>query len=492
MLLRNTVWSLLGEGLPLAAAVVSIPLLIAAAGMERFGALTLIWALLGYLALLDMGLVRSMVQIVSERLGRGDADPGGAPGAVAVPALALIVGLGVVAGAALALFAGPVARTLTLSDPALADEMRHALYVAAAVVPVALASSGLRGLLEAHQRFRAVNLVRMVVGVLNYLSPLAVLPFHDGLVPVLAAILAGRLLGLAALAELCRRFVDLRRPQGGGFGFAALRPLFAMGAWMTLNNLVGPAMMYADRFILGGFTAAAAVAYYTTPFEMTTRLLFIPTAVAGVLFPLVARSFRSRPENLAAVLGLGGGGLAALFALGVAAADLLGKCVLGLWLGADFARQSAVILTVLTLGTALNAVAYVPYAVLHGIGRVDVTARLQLAELPVYLAVLYWLVQAYGPLGAAAAWSMRTGADLFLLLYFVRRHAPQTGGVVVRLAAAAAVAAASGTGGLMLGGVDGTAILLIGQAAAAALGGTAALAALRSPAGRALRRTAAS
>lgn len=483
MLLRNTLWSLLGEGLPLAAAVISIPLLIAAVGMERFGALTLIWALLGYLGLLDMGLVRSMVQIVSERLGRAaDMTAEDGPGRVAVPALALIVGLGIVAGAALALFAGTAARALTVSDPALADETRRALLAAALIVPTALASSGLRGLLEAHQRFRAVNLVRMLVGVLNYLSPLAVLPFYDGLVPVLAAILAGRLLGLALLAAACRRFVDLRGWRAG-LNAAALRPLFAMGAWMTLNNLVGPAMMYADRFILGGVAAAAAIAYYTTPFEMATRLLFIPTAVAGVLFPLVARRFRSRPETVAAVLGLGGGGLLALFAVGVAAVALLGEWLLQLWLGADFARNSAPVLTVLMLGVALNAAAYVPYAVLHGVGRVDVTARLQLAELPVYLLTVYWLAQNFGPLGAAAAWSLRTGADLFCLLFFVRRFAPGTAATVAALAVAAALSAGSAVMGAWLGALSGDrlglAVLTIGQIAAAAAAAAVALTARR-------------
>jgi O-antigen/teichoic acid export membrane protein len=487
MLLRNTLWSLAGEGLPLVAAVVSIPLLISSVGVDGFGALTLIWALLGYLALLDMGLVRSMVQIVAERLGGDDPRP---PAETAVPAVALIAVLGLAAGAGLAVFAGPLARLLTASDPVAVDEMRRALYVAALIAPTALISSALRGLLEAHQRFRAVNLTRMTVGVLNYLSPLAVLPFNNGLAAVVAAILAGRLLGLAAFAWACRGFFGSDR-RWGGANFAALRPLFSMGAWMTLNNLIGPAMMYADRFVLGSVAATAAVAYYTVPFEMTTRLLFIPTAVASVLFPLAARNFRRAPETVPLILALGGGALLATFAVGLGVTALLGEWLLRIWLGGDFARESAPVLTVLMLGVMLNAVAYAPYALLQGIGRVDLTARLQLAELPVYLLVLYFLVHRFGPLGAAAAWSLRTGADLFLLLFLLSRHAPQAAAQALRLGGAALVAAVAAVLGLRSEGGAGMAGLLFGQGLAAILAAVLFMQALRSPAGRGLMGAAA-
>ncbi|HYH40103.1 MAG TPA: flippase, partial [Azospirillum sp.] len=211
------------------AALVSIPLLISAVGMERFGALTLIWALLGYLGVLDLGLGRSLVQVVADRIGHaghaayaahaggpenkpGD-DQGGGTAGIAGPAIALMGAIGLLTGGAVALGAGLLADRFQLDTGTSPDEIRLSLLIAAAIVPIALVSAGLRGVLEAHQRFRPISLVRMTVGVLNYLSPLCVLPFSQSLVPVIAAIAAGRFIGLVGYGVLAvRQMPDLLRP----------------------------------------------------------------------------------------------------------------------------------------------------------------------------------------------------------------------------------------------------------------------------------------
>ena len=70
-LVRNTFWNLLGEGAPLLVALVAIPRLVHAMGMQRFGILTLVWMLIGYLSLFDLGLGRALTNLVAQKLGAG-------------------------------------------------------------------------------------------------------------------------------------------------------------------------------------------------------------------------------------------------------------------------------------------------------------------------------------------------------------------------------------------------------------------------------------
>ena len=49
-------WTALGAGAPLLAAVVAIPPLIAGMGTTRFGVLSLAWVVVGYFSLFDFGL----------------------------------------------------------------------------------------------------------------------------------------------------------------------------------------------------------------------------------------------------------------------------------------------------------------------------------------------------------------------------------------------------------------------------------------------------
>src|SRR5882724_6272943 len=72
LLARNTVWNLIGSGAPMLVAVVCIPILIRGLGTDRFGVLTLAWALIGYASLFDLGLCRALTQLVARKLGAGE------------------------------------------------------------------------------------------------------------------------------------------------------------------------------------------------------------------------------------------------------------------------------------------------------------------------------------------------------------------------------------------------------------------------------------
>lgn len=464
ILLRNTLWNLLGEGLPMLAALISIPLLMSAVGIERFGALTLIWTLLGYLSLLDFGLGRSLVQVVADRLGHHRPGSGPDDNVVGIvgPAIAMMSGIGLLTGGMMALTSGFLTTLFHVkSGASTVEEVRVSLLMAAVIVPIALMSVGLRGILEAHQRFRPISLVRMAVGVLNYLGPLCILPFSQSLVPVVGAIACGRLIGLIAYGVLAvRQMPDLLRPHR--WGRPSLRGLFTMSAWMMLNNLVGSVMLYADRFILFSLVPAAAVAYYTTPFELLIRLIVISGALSLALFPLASGLFRRDPSALGRILDAGGHLTLGVFLLIQTGIFVGGETALSLWLGPSFAANSTLVLSVLMLGALFNAVAYVPHTLIHSIGRVDVTARLQMAQFPIYLGVLWLSAERFGPIGAAAAWSLRAAIDSGLLLVLLPRLVPGTKSAAITVGMRTLLAGASGLAGLLIGGAAGLTVSLIG------------------------------
>jgi O-antigen/teichoic acid export membrane protein len=62
----NTLWNLAGSGLALIAAAALIPFMLQRLGNEAFGVLTLIWALIGYFSLFDMGVGRAIADELSK------------------------------------------------------------------------------------------------------------------------------------------------------------------------------------------------------------------------------------------------------------------------------------------------------------------------------------------------------------------------------------------------------------------------------------------
>jgi O-antigen/teichoic acid export membrane protein len=110
-------------------------------------------------------------------------------------------------------------------------------------------------------------------------------------------------------------------------------------------------------------------------------------------------------------------------AMGVLAAMTIvgAHAVLTLWLGNAFADAGAMPLRILAVGVLANALAQVPFAILQGSGRADVTATIHLIELPLYGAALWLLTERYGITGAALAWSGRMALDLTFLHFAARR-----------------------------------------------------------------------
>src|SRR5437868_4802663 len=287
-LVHNSLFNLLGQGIPFLAAVVAIPLLIKGLGTDRFGVLTLAWMVTGYFSLFDFGLSRALTQVVAERISA-------VQGSVAPPlvwaALGLMGLLGSVATAVVVLIAPWLVHSVLKIPALLQGETVQAFYLLALAVPVVVVTAGLVGILTAFHRFGVLNAIRAPLGIFTFVAPLLVLPYSHSLLWVTAALVLGRTLACLVYAWACR---DLLPPPRRDLGrqLEELRPLFRFGAWMTVTNVVSPVMQYLDRFVVGAMLSIAAVAYYATPYEAVTKVLILPGAILGVLFPAFAASYR--------------------------------------------------------------------------------------------------------------------------------------------------------------------------------------------------------
>jgi O-antigen/teichoic acid export membrane protein len=81
--------------------------------------------------------------------------------------------------------------------------------------------------------------------------------------------------------------------------------------------------------------------------------------------------------------------------------------------------HSTRVLQILSLGVLANGLAAIPFALIQGTGRADITGKLHLLELPFYLAAVWYLTVHYGIAGTAVAWLLRVVADCILLFLLI-------------------------------------------------------------------------
>jgi len=437
LLARNTLLNTGAQLIPMFAAFVAIPVLIHALGADRFGVLTLAWAIIGYFSLFDLGLSRALTHAVASRLGIDDTTKD--LGEVVWTSMILMFVLGVVGGIVLAALATWVVGH-GLNVPAqLVGESRATLYLLALSMPLIVTTAGFRGLLEGHQHFGASGALRMPLGVFSFVGPLLVLPFSRQLPPIVALLVVGRLLTWIAHLVVClKRYPYLRERLA--LRVSAALPLLRIGGWMTATNIISPLMSYLDRFVVGAILPMAAVAHYVTPYELVSKLSLFPQSLMGVFFPAFATSFASDRERMAALFGRSLRALL-LFMFPLALILVLfAREGLTLWVGAAFAAASAPVLRWLAVGIFINSLAHAPFNVLQGIGRPDLTGKLHLVELPFYLGALYLFAHAFGIVGVAMAWVLRITADSAALLLVTTRQVPSVSEEVRRVVAWATIA----------------------------------------------------
>jgi len=423
-LVRNAAWNLSGSFIPMIAAVAVLPVILSSIGKESFGVLSLILALVGYFSVLDLGLGRALTKLVAEKQAAGKRFE---QCEIVWTGMAVLAALGSAAFLIVLPFAGLIAKRFLSVGPALQSETQTALKIAAAMMPLVLWSSALRGVLEGRQAFRRLNHVRVAMGLLTTLAPVAVLKFWNTLPAFVSILAAARLVTCVLYARTALKLLpELKTHRKIDPRVAKL--LFHFGGWMTVSNVVSPALVYLDRFVITSIISLSAVAYYVTPFEAVTKLLYLSSAFAAVLFPsfsALSCAFTRQELHLEFVKGLRTVAIvlapAVLFTLAAA------NPILRIWLGRDFSEHSTIILRILAVGVLLNGIASVPFAFIQGVGRPDLTAKSHLAQLVPYVTLCGVATAHFGISGTAVAWSMRALIDLTILLALVHRHMPRLG-----------------------------------------------------------------
>lgn len=411
-LARKMLWNAAGLTLPLIVGVAVVPVILRGLGTERFGFLSVIWMLIGYFSIFDLGLSRTLTKLVADRLA---TDRAADIGPLASTALLMVVVTSAVMSVVIGVSAGTIASRAFHGSPALVPEARQAISCLAASLPFVLVGTLLNGLLEGHQRFSLINAVRIPTGIMLLIMPLLVLPFTPNLAVITASLMLVRIANALTLWVLARRAVlglDLRP---SAFDPQLMRPLLTYGGWLTVSNVVAPITVYFDRFLIAGALGAAAVAYYTVPYDVLVRLWVLPVAVQGVLFPVFSSMHVQKSPSIAAMFKRSSEATLLLIAPAAVSCMLLASEGLRAWVGPVFAEHSANTARILAIGVLVNSMARTPFTYIQSAGRAKWTAMLHVLEVPLYIFVLWWLLKRDGIDGAAYAWTARILLDTVVL-----------------------------------------------------------------------------
>lgn len=404
-LVTDSAWNFLSLVIP---AVVALPVFAWIArlvGIELFGIFTLSFAIAGYASIFDLGLSRALIREVAINKDK--------PNVVRIfinTATVLIFILSAVASLAVFFSSHWIVDFINVS-PVYRGDAINGIQLLALCLPPMLITQVWLSYFEGLEQFAHLSYFKVFSSLSTVLLPLALAVYYPSFTMLVLGLVIARFLTFTTSALWLTKYIEIKPALNWGYA----TQLFKFGSWLTVSSVVGPIMVYFDRFILSSMIGAKQVAFYTAPSELVLRLITLPSAVSRTLFPNFSANTTVDNQKVyklsVIILGLS----ATLIALPI---FIFAENILILWMGTEFTGEPKWVLRILVVGFVFNAMAQVPFTQLQAKGFSKVTALVHCAEVLPYLIILYLLIETYGIIGAAVAWFIRVGVDtaIFFIL----------------------------------------------------------------------------
>jgi O-antigen/teichoic acid export membrane protein len=380
------------------ALLLAAPFLVHRLGLSQYGIWMLVSAILGSMGILSTGFGDATVKYVSTY--RSQNNSAGVERTIRAT-LTINAALGLLFGALVWVAAPFLAHGVFKIEPELQSASIGAIRISAIILVLRSVESVFVSTLRAFERYgppvklnvflRSVVVVSAVVlaamrrGVVDIM--LATL-FWSALVVVLQAVAAQRVAGTFNVLPTLQ--------------MDALREVFAFGCFSWLQALAAVVFSYADRFLVGAMLGTVPVAIYVLCVQATQPIHGLGAAAFNFLFPHISSRHEAgeihAPRRVFRFALLSSIGFSLALALPLI---LLGKPILSLWMGAEFAQQGYVVLGILAVAYVLLAVNVVPHYTLLALGSVRYVSIVNVLGGILSLAATAMLIPRLGLTGAA-------------------------------------------------------------------------------------------
>lgn len=407
MLARNSLFSLAGSVVPVLVTIVTLPFLLGLIGAERYGALALCWLILIYAAHVLGGVGTSITHSVA-KAGSDDARArdtmvtGIATSLIISPvtaAIACVVSL---------IFFGQYFQV----SEAVRDELLQSIWLIGLSSFVSGVSRACHGALVGKERFPIASIATMASnGGLPLLALLFAYWFGPTMSVLLWASLIAYCLGLVILlVDLWLTQLRLGRAK---LSWEKSKALMQFGLWIMATAIIAPLLLTMDRLVIGAQLGAIAVAAYTIPFQIISRLQLVPQSLINVLFPRLSVSHGEKARKIAYFYSII---MTAFFAPMIIGLIYLIAPLLQFWLGDSLDPQSVEVGIWLLIAFYLTAITHTMVVFLQSQERGAFVAKFQLAEAVPYGAILIYAAGAYGLMGVVGAFLARRAIEAIVFV----------------------------------------------------------------------------
>ncbi len=413
MLLRNSIWNLVGLALPTLVALATVPILIRSLGMEGFGIITLIGSVVGYFSVLDLNLSAGSIKYLAQFHAQQEEDKfyetfwfG-----------CLFYGVLGITGCLLLFVSAEFFVDHLFSQ---STESHHDLLLALRLAAFGFLLTQMQSYFlvvpQALQRYDYSAQSECMFGVLFNVASALIASVGGGIVGVIAVRVVISALNLIYMLTMLHHLGIALKPRCPSRHIVHLLTRFS--AYAYLSRMGSLLHQYGDKLIIGLLAGPVAVTLYTVPSQLASRLLGLTYRLSSVIYPRVSALSATGEFSRLRLLYLDSSRLVTYLNLAVLGIVILcGDKFLYYWVGEQFVETGYPILILIACAMFLDSLTNLPSLVNDGVGHPQLTGQFAFARGIVGIALIFLGTTFFDIRGAAAAHLL---ASLIMSVLFLR------------------------------------------------------------------------
>lgn len=405
-----------------ALSIIAVPLYIRSVGLEGYGIIGFYSTLQLLVFLLDFGLSatmnREMARFTSVGTQQGDLRD------LARTLEVIYWGIGAIIVCIVGGASTLIANQWLVSKDMSHEELSKIVFLMAVSLgarwPYALYSNGLLGLQRQVLQnliFVSVETSRVAGGIMLLVGGYAGL---EGFFWWQAAV---GLLGSLFVSHTFWKFIGLDGYKGK-FDIAQIKKVLRFTGYMSGIGILVTILVQTDKIVLSKMLTLTDFGQYVAAGTLSSGIYLVSKPIFSAYYPEFSRLIAERSGNIEHMLFRQSYQLMSSVVVPLAAVLIVFSYeIMDLWLGSGFAAENTYqTLALLTLGTALNALMSIPYALQLAHSWVSFSFKVNLVSTILMVPLVVTLTSLFGTKGAALAWVILNVSYVVISVPTMRRY----------------------------------------------------------------------
>lgn len=416
---NNALFNAGSSMLPLVLSFIFWPYIVSKLGDSSYGVFALVGTVIGYFALLDLGLGSAVVKYVAEYAGQKDIER---TKEVVGAALLIFLLAGLVGFMLILAIARVLATRLMNIPPELIDAAYHSFCAASLGFFFTMQLTLLTAIINGLNRYDISSVTMAIMGAITTIGAAVLLHMGFGLVAVVwLNVIIPLLTGLFYLILIRRLLpgISLRIM----YKTEPLKHILRFGMYTTLGRITNVISSQVNLLIIGAILGVTAVTYYAVPFTILSRMTQLLVRIGMVVFPAISELQGQQQHDTIRDLYLTSSRIILSLAVAFTVPLLIfGVRFLHLWMGPVFAERGGAVMLIITVGVFLSQCTNVPTFVVEGMGRPKISGLASIATALIFMALMIPGAICGGIVGVAAADTLSAGITAPFFIGYVNRQ----------------------------------------------------------------------